>query len=173
MHFNYLFLYYLLTILVWAHTALYLVCVSPYSVSGLSWYQHQSLAPFWLSSSPGALVRSLASYSVNHAYDSLIPPQILLSVFSSPCEIFTLSRFNFTLLLVMFLFFTQLLTLPLGHFITNCYGPFKPEWHLGWFKTCPVICWHFSALSHLTTIPVVARCYGKYAKWVWNLGSEF
>ena len=30
------------------HKRVYIHC--PYSVSGLSWYQHQSLAPFWLSS---------------------------------------------------------------------------------------------------------------------------
>ena len=36
MHFTYLFLYYLLTVLAWAHTALYLVCVRLWALSVLS-----------------------------------------------------------------------------------------------------------------------------------------
>ena len=47
------------------HKRAYIHC--PYSVSGLSWYQRQSLAPFLLS--PGAPVHGPVSYSVNRARD--------------------------------------------------------------------------------------------------------
>ena len=93
------------------HKCAYIHCL--YSVSGLSWYQHQSLATFCFPLCLWAfLVHDLTHNSVRLARDSLIPPQIPLSVFSSPREKFTLLRFYFILLLVTFLFYSTSYVAP-------------------------------------------------------------